>query len=253
APFQSKVKTRSLSHYDVFRSCIRFQRLARCPQESVHAGRADGNQAKREREAEIAKAAARPFPRRDAPLRREQPQSVAEVPGSGDDRDRVKGDHPRILEFCLNLGERLHGVRRQVHAGEAQIISMLHHVDERDDASPALGAVKPIALPRIIDDVGVALIPDVDAVEAVVKDRNPDKEQLQKKNSGQAIEKLDLLAVSLNAFEGFGVRDEMFEKEGSDGYDAGERMQTAQQERDSLASAQRSDAGLDSRSYSISG
>jgi hypothetical protein len=32
-------------------------------------------------------------------------------------------------------------------------------------------------------DVAVALIPDVDAVEAVVENRNPDEEQLQQKNA----------------------------------------------------------------------
>jgi hypothetical protein len=37
----------------------------------------------------------------------------------------------------------------------------------------------------------------------------------------------------------------VFEKKGSDGHDAAEGMQTAQQKRGSLASAQRSDAGLD--------
>ena len=158
---------------------IRIQRLLRRLQESVHAGRADRNQAESEREADIAKAAARLFTGGDAPLRGEQPQAVAEMPGSGDDADRVKGDHPRILKFCLDLGERLHGMRRQVHAGEAQEIGVLHHVDERDDAGPALRGVEPVARPGIIGDVGLALIPDIDAVEAVVKDRNPDEEQLE--------------------------------------------------------------------------
>ena len=65
------------------------------------------------------------------------------------------------------------------------------------------------------------------------------------KDERQAVQKLDLLAVGQRAFEGFGVRDEVFEKKGSDGYDAAERMQTAQQERNSLAGAQRSDAGFD--------
>jgi len=37
----------------------------------------------------------------------------------------------------------------------------------------------------------------------------------------------------------------VFEKERSDGYNAAEGMQTAQQERGALASAQWSDAGLD--------
>src|SRR5208282_5801860 len=167
------------------------------------------------------------------------------MPGSGDDAHRVEGHHPRILKFSLNLGERLHGVGRQVYAGEAQVISVLHHVGERDDAGPALRSVEPVAGPRISADVGLALIPDVYAVEAVVKDRNPDEEQLQKKDERQAVQKLDLFSVGDGAFEGFGIRDEMFEKKGSDGYDAAERMQTAQQERGSLAGAQWSDTRFD--------
>src|SRR5208283_2111586 len=207
----------------------------------------DRHQTQRQQQAEISKPAARPFAGRDAPLRGEQRQAVAEMPGSGYDADRVKGDHPRILEFSLHFGERLHGVRRQVDAGEAQVIRVLHHVDQRDDAGPALRGVEPVSLPRISADIGLALIPDVDAVEAVVEDRNPDEEQLQKKNEGEAVQKLDLIAIGLNAFEGFGVGDEVLEKEGTDGYDAAERMQTAQQERRALASAQRSDAGFDLR------
>ena len=134
---------------------------------------------------------------------------------------------------------------RQVHAGEAQVISMLHHVGERDDASPALRGVEPVTGPGIIADVGVALVPDVDAVEAVVEDRNPDEEELQQKNEGQAVQKLDLLAIGYWALEGFGVRDEVFEKEGSDGQDAAEGVQTAQQKRGPLTSAQRSYSRFD--------
>jgi hypothetical protein len=80
----------------------------------------------------------------------------------------------------------------------------------------------------------------------VVGDRNPDEKQFEADYERQAVEKLDLLAVGQWAFEGFGVRDEVFEKEGSNGHDAGDGMQTAQQERGALASAQWSYAGLDS-------
>src|SRR5271169_3472225 len=122
------------------------------------------------------------------------------------------------------------------------MISMLHHVGERDDAGPALRSVKPVARPGISADVGRALIPDVDAVEPVVKNRNPDEEQFQKKNERQAVQKLDLFSVGDRAFEGFGIRDEVFEKKSSDRYDAAERMQTAEQERRSLASTEGSDS-----------
>src|ERR1035441_4272872 len=102
---------------------------------------------------------------------------------------------------------------RQVHAGEAQKVSMLHHEDERDDAGPALRRVEPVARPWVIANVGLALIPDVDAIEAVVEDRNPDEEQFEEKNSGQAVQKLDLLAVGDGTFEGFSVRNEVRSEE----------------------------------------
>ena len=167
------------------------------------------------------------------------------MPGSGDDAERVKGDHPRIVKLCLHLRKCLVGMRRQVHAGETQRVSMLHDVDEGDDAGPALRGIEPIAAPGIIADVGLALIPDENAVEGVVEDRNPNKKQLQEKNEGQAVQKRDLPAIGLGAFEGFSVRDEVFEKECSDRHDAAERVQTAQQKRGSLAGAQRSDTLFD--------
>src|ERR1017187_1855551 len=140
---------------------------------------------------------------------------------------------------------------RQVHAGEAQKVSMLHHEDERDDAGPALRRVEPVARPWVIANVGLALIPDVDAIEAVVEDRNPDEEQFEEKNSGQAVQKLDLLAVGDGTFEGFSVRNEVLEKKGPDGDDAADGMQTAQQERSALSSAQWSDARFDLRNGGI--
>src|SRR5271166_4846961 len=111
------------------------------------------------------------------------------MPGRGNDAYAIESNHPRILEFRLDLGKGLHGMRRQMHSGEAEVIRMLQHVSEGDDPRPALRGVEPVAAPGIARDVGVALIPDVDAVKAVVEDRNPDEEQLQKKNAGQAVQK----------------------------------------------------------------
>ncbi len=174
------------------------------------------------------------------------------MPGSSDDAERVEGDHPRIVELRLHLGKCQVGMRRQVHAGESQRVGMLHDVDERDDAGPALRSIEPVAGPGIIGDVAFALIPDEDAVKSVVEDRNPNEKQFEKKNEGQAVQKRDLSAIGLGAFEGFGVRDEVFEKKGSDGYDATEGVQTAQQKRCPLASAQWGDTRFDSGSDGIS-
>src|SRR5580658_10598734 len=98
------------------------------------------------------------------------------MPRSSDDSDRVEGDHPRILKLMLDFSERLIRMRSQDRTGEAQRVRVLHYVDECDDAGPALSRVKPVATPRIISNIAVAAIPDVDAVEAVIEDRNPDEE-----------------------------------------------------------------------------
>src|SRR4029077_5110327 len=109
----------TLPHYDVSRRRVRIKALGWRPQKAVHAGRAHDAQAEGERQAYIAKAAARPFAGRNPPLRGEQPQAVAEMPGSGDDAERVEGDHPWIVELRLHLGKCQVGMRRQVDAGEA--------------------------------------------------------------------------------------------------------------------------------------
>src|SRR5229473_2351657 len=97
------------------------------------------------------------------------------MPGSGDDAEGVEGDHPRIVELCLHLRKCQVGMRRQMHTGEAQGISMLHDVDEGDNAGPALRGIKPVAGPGIIGDVGLALVPDEDSVKSVIEDWNPDE------------------------------------------------------------------------------
>src|SRR5208282_5420219 len=206
----------ALAHHDILRR-VGIQGLRGRSQKAVHADSADRHQAKREREANITKTAARRFSGCNSPFCREQPQAVTEVPGGGDDADGIEGDHPRILKFELDFGERLHGMRGQVHAGKAQEVGVLHHKDERDDAGVTLGGVEPVTGPGIAGDIALALIPDIDAVEAVVGDGNPDEEQFEEKDEGQTIQKFYLFAVGGGTFEGFGVGDEMFEQESADG------------------------------------
>src|SRR5258708_35363353 len=84
-----------------------------------------------------------------------------------------------------------------------------------------------------------------DAVEGVMEYRSSDGKHFQQKNERQAVQKCDLPAIGFGAYERFSVRDEVFEKEGSNGHNAAERVQAAQQKRGSLAGAQWSDARLD--------
>ena len=194
--------------------------MVRCLQEAVHAGGADRDQPQRKSKADIAKTAARLLAGGNPPLGGKQPQPIRKVPGRRDDSHCVKSDHPRILEFSLDLGERRGGIRRQVYASEAQVVRVLGDVDEGNNAGPALGRIKPVAGPGIIADVGLPAPPDVDAIQGVVEDRDPDAEQLQTHDEGQAIQKLDLGPVSVRALESLGVRNEVFKQKQADGHDA---------------------------------
>jgi hypothetical protein len=84
-----------------------------------------------------------------------------------------------------------------------------HDIDECDGAHPALGAIHPISRPRIFRKITVAAIPDVKAVERVIKDGQPDAEEFQPYYKGKSTQKLDLLGISAGAFGGECVRDEM--------------------------------------------
>src|SRR5215472_2505856 len=170
------------------------------------------------------------------------------MPGCGNYAGDIKRHHPGVLKYMLHLGEGLERMRAEHRAAEAQMIGVLNDVSEGYDACPALREVQPVALPRVFADVRVATPPDVDAVEAVVKDRDPYETQLHEKHAGQAVEELNLLAVGDGPFEGFGVGDEMFEKESPDGNDAGERVQAAQEERVTFASPQRRNSRPDAGS-----
>src|SRR5580704_218084 len=146
-----------------------------------------------------------------------------------------------MLEFALYLGESIHRVRGQVYTGEAQRICVLDHIDEGDNSRPALRGIKPVALPRVCAEVGVAAPPDVNAVQSVVEDRNPDEENLHRENEREAVQKRDLSAIGLGSVKGLEVRNEVLEQKCADGHDAGERMQASQQKRIALARSQGSD------------
>src|ERR1019366_1935364 len=99
-----------------------------------------------------------------------------------------------------------------------------------------------------VRDIRVAAPPDVDAIKAVVKDRDPDEENFQRHDERQAVQKCNLLAVSFRSVESLVVRDEVLEQKGPDGNDARERVQAAPQERVADAGSQGRNAGLDSGS-----
>src|SRR5579863_6679172 len=129
----------------------------------------------------------------------------------------------------------------QVDAGEAHRIGVPHDVDERDATGPALHGVHPVAGPGIRRRIRLAAIPDVETVERVIGDGNPDAEQLEKEDQRKVCQKADLTGVSRGPADRRGVRDQnVLEQECADGDYAGQGMKAAQKKRRSLTSPQRS-------------
>ncbi len=87
----------------------------------------------------------------------------------------------------------------------------------------------PVAGPGIVGDVALAAEPDVEAVERVVENRQPDPEQLQIENERKAGEQFDLLGVRAGPAGGERVGDEVLNQERAYRNDAAERMKLAQQ------------------------
>ena len=166
----------------------------------------------------------------DAPLGGEEPDAVGEVPGGGDHGDDVDGEHPRVRELVLDLGEGCAGVLGERDAGEALAVEVLDDVEEGDDAGDALGEIHPVAGPGVDVDVGAAADGDEDAVEGVVGEGDEDEDPLEDADEREGVEEEDLLGVGERAVDDLVVGDDVLDEEGADGDDAGERVQLAPEE-----------------------
>src|SRR5580704_2202373 len=122
---------------------------------------------------------------------------------------------------------------------------MLDDVEEGDASRPTLCDIKPGARPGVIHDVRFASEPDVHPVTAVIEEGDKDERPFEHADQGKRIEELHLLGVSEGALERLEVREDVFEKEGADGNDSGERVELAPQERVPLAGAKRLHAAGD--------
>ena len=96
-----------------------------------------------------------------------------------------------------------------MYAREANMPGMPAHVKKGDGAGPALRGVHPVAGPGIPANIGVAAIPDVEAIERVKENREPDAEQFQRDDKRETGEKFDLLGIRRRAIDGEGVGDEV--------------------------------------------
>src|SRR5579885_2772692 len=98
-----------------------------------------------------------------------------------------------------------------MHAAEPQVPRVPDHIEEGNCAGPALRRVHPVSRPRIFANVTFPAIPDVKAVERVIKNRQPNSEKLKPNHEWKAAQKFDLLGVRAWAFGCEGVREKMFD------------------------------------------
>src|SRR5467141_2677270 len=135
-----------------------------------------------------------------------------------------------MLKFSLHFAEGRAGICQDMHAAEAQMPGVPDHVEEGDGAGPALRSEHEIAGPGIIRNVAFSAIPNVEAIQRVIENGQPDPEQLQIKDKRKAGEEVDLLGVGSWTAGCKGIRDEVLDEKKADRNNAAERVQATEQE-----------------------
>src|SRR6266849_3181668 len=90
----------------------------------------------------------------------------------------------------------------QIDSSKPHRPRMPDDVGEGNAASPALRRVHPVPAPGIRNRVPVAAVPDIESVERVERDRQPDPKQLKKEHEGKIAEKAYLPGISIGAADG---------------------------------------------------
>src|SRR5207248_749647 len=111
-------------------------------------------------------------------------------------------------------------------------------IGENHRASPALQAVHPIALPGIAGQISLAAIPDIEAVNTVKGDGQPDADCFQRQHQRQAAEKFYLPRIGAGPVDGGGIGyQNVLDEKGADRNDPSERVQPPPEKRMSCAGA----------------
>src|SRR5438046_9776357 len=100
-----------------------------------------------------------------------------------------------MLKLILHFAKSCAGISQNMHTAEAQMPGVPDHVEEGDGAGPALRSEHEIAGPGIIRNVAFSAIPNVEAIQRVIENEQPDSEQLQIKDKRKAGEYISLLAA----------------------------------------------------------
>ena len=111
----------------------------------------------------------------------------------------------------LYFAESCTGIFNEVNSGKSQAVNVLEYIGEGDDACPALRGVKPVAFPRVRDDVRFPTVPNEDSVERVVQNWDVDESPLEEWHEGKGVQELDLSRVRVRSVRGVRVGDKMFD------------------------------------------
>src|ERR1051325_1885882 len=154
---------------------------------------ADGEEQKPYRDARVAGQALRPLAYDDAPVHREEPDAVREVPDGRGDADDVDYEDPQRPELVAHDAERPAGVlgdREVVETGqqaEAEVQDVERYEEEENDSRDALYGVEPVARVRGGEVVRPPLEGDEEAEDRVVDERDEDAERLYEDDVGDGL------------------------------------------------------------------
>src|SRR5437879_1277975 len=102
----------------------------------------------------------------------------------------------------------------QIDSGEAHRVCVPDDVSECDTAGPSLECVHPVAEPRIVDEVLLSSIPDIETISGVEEDRDPDSEEFESEHEGKTAEEAYLMRVCRWPIDSGRVRNQdMFHQE----------------------------------------
>lgn len=178
----------------------------------------DADQAKgyRDRNTELSRGALRASRSGESPFAEEIPDADTEMERGGDNANDHKSEKPGIGEIPRD------GSVGGTAVGEPAFgVEMPADVDEGDETGVALERVQPIFDPGIGGDVGIAAEPDVDAVEAVVKNGKEYEGPFGERTERNGLELAGDGVVFLGRDKDGAVRPEMFGEESAYGNNSG--------------------------------
>src|SRR5579863_1322219 len=180
--------------------------------ETNHDGNAHDQKDQRNSNAEVTRGALRPYCGRQSPLTKKIPDADPQMDGTGTHAQEEKAKEIRIL----------HGLINDVVCGsavgqEAFAVNVPAEEEKRDQAGPALESKHPIADPGILRNVNLAAIPDIESVEGVIKNREPDDANFEWEAPRDCLQGVGRLVVLAGAYQRIAIFPDVVGHVGPDG------------------------------------